>query len=347
MSSGSASPAPGAQQPAPTSTFNDSHRAFVQALLGRGVFTDGELVRIVSAIKGVRDGTFSPDTAPPPAQRAEVDEYLHQAGDALGAFDYEVRSSRHQSTGELWWAVVNTASDPPTQLATPHSPDEVAYVRRLLDAMFEATNSPRHELMCISEAQALKCARAPPPPEPNSEDEAKGIVRPPQQKGLKHSEALAVLAALQGQGWLERGRKGFYSLAPRALMELRSWLVATFNEPDAEEGDWQRIKFCAACKDIVTQGRRCAARDCLFRLHETCDAAFWRTQRSATTGGKICPTCKAEWTGENYVGEKAVPDRRQARTSTRADEAAARRRRLNSEDEEEDGIKAEDDMVDG
>lgn len=36
-------------------------------------------------------------------------------------------------------------------------------------------------------------------------------------------------------------------------MELRGWLVDTYNDDDDEEGNrGKRIKFCAACRDIVT-----------------------------------------------------------------------------------------------
>jgi hypothetical protein len=48
-------------------------------------------------------------------------------------------------------------------------------------------------------------------------------------------------------------------LSPRALMELRGWLVETYNEEapaegeeDEEESRWERVKFCETCRDIVT-----------------------------------------------------------------------------------------------
>ena len=86
-------------------------------------------------------------------------------------------------------------------------------------------------------------------------------------------------------------------------MELWGWLVATYNDPDSE-GDWQRIKFCEACKEIVTYGQRCNEPDCTVRLHDICEEGFWRTRRD-----KTCPKCSTPWNGTHFVGERAVTTR--------------------------------------
>jgi non-structural maintenance of chromosomes element 1 len=39
------------------------------------------------------------------------------------------------------------------------------------------------------------------------------------------------------------------------LMELKGWLVGTYNDPaddDDDEARRDKIKFCHACKDIIT-----------------------------------------------------------------------------------------------
>jgi non-structural maintenance of chromosomes element 1 len=100
--------------------------------------------------------------------------------------------------------------------------------------------------------------------------------------------------------WFERSAEGFYTLSPRALLELRSWLVEAYNDSD-EPDLWQRIKFCEACKEIVTIGERCTERDCNVRLHNICTIAFWNSRP-----GKQCPKCKTAWNGKTYVGQKAI-----------------------------------------
>jgi non-structural maintenance of chromosomes element 1 len=127
-------------------------------------------------------------------------------------------------------------------------------------------------------------------------------------KGLKHSEVLTLLPNLVSEGWLEKSREGFYSLSPRALLELWPWLNASYNDldGDADAADtqrWLRVKHCEACMEIVTVGQRCSERDCPGRLHDICLEAFFRAQRA-----ERCPKCRRAWDGKHFVGERAVTE---------------------------------------
>jgi non-structural maintenance of chromosomes element 1 len=166
------------------------------------------------------------------------------------------------------------------------------------------------EVLAVTEMQAFKLARPDRRQSVQAEEEDQSQVT---DRGLKHSEVENILANLIDGGWLEKSRAGFYTTTPRALLELRPWLTETYNDPDAGSNEWQRIKFCEACKDIVTIGLRCPERDCVLRLHDNCQDAFWRTVRSES-----CPKCSRQWTGQNYVGERAI-------TNTEAYERANRR----------------------
>lgn len=175
-------------------------------------------------------------------------------------------------------------------------------------------------------------------------------------QSLSMSQAETMMQHLVAEGWLEKSRKGYYSLSPRGLMELRQWLVATYNEEN-DEGRWvNRIKFCSACGDIVTvvslfdpqlcctceliyiQGQRCGDRDCPGRLHEQCIRNSFRVQRA-----EKCPICRSDWPGDKYVGEKAVtsteqdnPGRRRstnAHGASNAAPAASQNNREQSDDE--------------
>lgn len=170
--------------------------------------------------------------------------------------------------------------------------------------MFETYNTPRAEIMGVTSMQALKVAKAKGRQslggnmnEDESGDEGTQAVG----KGLTNAEAETLLASLVAEGWFERSKEGWYTLSARALLELRSWLVATYNDPDIEDGEWQHIKMCMACKQIVTIGQRCSEIDCNARLHDICQAAFWRTRRE-----KKCPVCEREWDEKHWVGEKAI-----------------------------------------
>ncbi|KAL2177633.1 Nse1 non-SMC component of SMC5-6 complex-domain-containing protein [Thermothelomyces heterothallicus CBS 202.75] len=318
--------------------YNDANRAFIQALMARGTLTFREGQKVLAAIKsaverrggGGGGGGGDDDVAPESITMAEFENFVRTAREAVEPLDYDIRNMRDQVRGgERVWAFVNAHSDPATQLGTARSPEEVAYVKRLLDAMFDHHNTPRLEVMAVDEGQALRVSRPARGPaardsnantnggmgggaEEEDDDDNDGgpgdgsttAAAASASRGLKHSEVLSLLSSLVAEGWLDKSRDGFYSLTPRALMELWSWLVATYNDPDAES-EWQRIKFCEACKEIVTYGQRCNEPDCTIRLHDICEDAFWRTR----AGDRKCPKCGTPWEGNHFVGERAVTSR--------------------------------------
>ncbi|KAM3463778.1 hypothetical protein MY5147_008588 [Beauveria neobassiana] len=279
--------------------YSNKNRAFLQAMLARSSMTFRESRPVIAAILNAdNNGSL---VRPEQVTEETFDIFMRTAREAASLFDYEIRRTQHQVTKERVYAFVNTASDAQTQLATTFSHDELAFIKRALEAMFDKYNTARMEVIALTDMQAVKLAR------PNRRESAVDRTEDePEQsqaitdKGLKHSEVETVLQNLVGGGWFEKSREGFYSLTPRSLLELRPWLLGTFNYPDAEEGEWQRIKFCEACKDIVTVGVRCADPDCNIRVHAICEEAFWRTRRN-----KNCPGCSKEWTGNLYVGERA------------------------------------------
>ena len=75
-------------------------------------------------------------------------------------------------------------------------------------------------------------------------------------------QAEKMLKTLVEEGWFEKSIKGFYSLSPRALRELRGWLWETYNDLEDDEDEEGRapkkIKHCFACKEIITTVSRAA-----------------------------------------------------------------------------------------
>lgn len=253
----------------------------------------------------------------------DFNSYLSAAADALSSFDYEIRSTQHQVTKQRIWAVVNSISDAPTQLAGSRGPEEVAYLRRLLDAMFETYNTRRREVQGITSLQAL---------EKKVLKGSGGAARTegaPVDRGLTQEQAERTLEGLLAEDWFERSKEGWYTLSPRALMELRGWLVETYNDSDDPE-EWQRIKFCEACKEIVTVGKRCGEMECNVRLHDICEAAFWTSRPS-----KRCPSCETPWDGKAFVGQRAITTTEDYLKGKRRSSGVGRRQAVEEEEEEE------------
>ena len=181
-----------------------------------------------------------------------MNSYVSAVNHAVSPFDYEIRSTYHQQSHQKVYSFVNSTSDPTTQLATTHTADEISYVKRVLDAMFETYNTRKHEVMAVTSMQAVKLARTDRSTTQNG-DETQGTAG----AGLTLKDAEKTLKHLVAEGWFEKSRKGFYSLTPRALMELRGWLTETYNLDDEEE-PVIKIKHCDACKEIITAVRNCS-----------------------------------------------------------------------------------------
>lgn len=179
--------------------------------------------------------------------------YLNAANQAISGFDFEIRSTLPQDPQSAQedtppkrvWALVNNTSDPLTQLATTYTADEISFLKRLLDYMFHTNNTVRTEGMCAAQLQAVGLHKAPTnAPQPT---DSPSQTQSATSQSLSMTQAEKLLLHLVEEGWFEKSRKGYLTLTPRALMELRGWLVNEYNDDGVN-----KIKFCSACKDVIT-----------------------------------------------------------------------------------------------
>ncbi|KIW08360.1 uncharacterized protein PV09_01276 [Verruconis gallopava] len=299
--------------------YNNGHRAFLQAFMSRGTMTFAEAKPILAHIFSIQEARRVLEND------ITIDDFsnmINTINSTIHPFDMEIgfsypQKAQSRTYNDAVYALVNLTSDPQTQLATTHSPDEIAYVRRVLDGMFETNNTKNREVMAIRGIDAINLSKPRPGQDLSASTNGNAESQNASNKGLTKDQAEKTLASLVEEGWFEKSRSGFYSLSPRGLIELKGWLVETYNEEDEgedeEEGPtWQRIKTCYACREIVTVGERCAERECLCRFHDFCARSFFNNQRE-----KRCPTCKTEWTGNHYVGEKAAVGARPSNSTSR------------------------------
>ncbi|KAJ5551624.1 hypothetical protein N7535_000431 [Penicillium sp. DV-2018c] len=308
------------------STYDDSNRAFLQAFMARSAMTFAEARPILAAIMSIPAGrTVDPDEV----TEGRFADYVSKANNAISPFDLEIRSSLPQAPNPAdqnasttpparIYALINTTSDPLTQLATTYSADEIAFLKRLLDYMFIRNNTRQCEGMALSQMQAVQLHKAPTAGRQSIGDESTQQTQTSSVQSLRMTQAESMVIHLTEEGWLQKSQKGYLSLTPRALMELRGWLVSTYNE-DSDGTVRNRIKFCAACRDIITVGQRCRNLECSGRLHNHCIRNFFRMQQA-----EKCPVCAVEWPGNLFVGEKALSaNSRSSNVGTRQSLAAA------------------------
>ncbi|KAJ5261299.1 hypothetical protein N7478_011894 [Penicillium angulare] len=289
--------------------YDDSNRAFLQAFMGRSSMTFEEAQPILAAIISARENR---EVDVGDITEEHFTSYVGAANTAISQFDLEIRSSLRQTSKQndeentdnsptRVYALVNTTSDSLTQLATSYSADEIAFLKRVLDCMFEKNNTRICEGMVITPMEAVNLRTA---TEANRRRSTIGETQPAQDgaaNNLSLTQAETMMNQLVEEGWFEKSEKSYFSLSPRGLMELRGWLVAEYNDDESDGRRADRIKFCAACKDIITVGQRCGDRECPGRLHDHCMHNFFRIHRA-----EKCPVCKKDWPGDKYVGERAV-----------------------------------------
>lgn len=240
-------------------------------------------------------------------------------------YDFEIRSIKDQHTKELTYAFVNKTSDSLTQLATKFSASEIAYIRRVLDRMFETNNTPTRPVMALKHTEASQLARS----RRNRQSQLNGNPDDAEatqaaDPGISIQEADEVLDALVSEAFFQRSRSGYYSLAPRAIMELGAYLKETYNEAaeDAEDGvETIRIHDCEGCRELVTHGIRCNNSECGVRWHDNCANSYYLGRSREQ---KKCPKCDTQCSGNLFVGERAVngarPSGRSYTQSRRDDE---------------------------
>lgn len=286
-------------------SYGNVHRAFLQALLARQSITLEEAKPLIAKIETAANPNR--EVLAGDISQADLDNYIHTLNDNISFFDLEIRSTQHRSRNQRVYALVNTTSDALTQMSTIHTADEIAFVKRVLDAMFETNNTPQREVMAITSNQALRLAK------PTGEEARRlsSTQGQSQNAGLTMAQAEKMMEDMESEGWFELSANGFYSLSPRALMELRGWLKDTYNDPDDEvdeEDDddhdppHKAIKDCQGCKEIVTVGQRCPRMECDARVHNHCKAGMFRIH----AGAEQCPKCKTAWVDAPPVGEKAA-----------------------------------------
>jgi hypothetical protein len=120
--------------------------------------------------------------------------------------------------------------------------------------------------------------------------------------GHTKEQVQTLLSQFVRDGWLHESR-GYYSLAPRTVLELEQYLKSEF--PD-------NILTCSVCMQIVTKGERCT---CGSALHHHCKRRLEHTNL-------VCPACATPWT-TLVVGDERL-FQRQERQAARMRESGWR-----------------------
>jgi len=215
------------------------------------------------------------------------DAFVTEINTSLNPLDLEFAHVHDQETGQELYAMVNRKGDEIAQVASEYSVVEIAYFKAVVEQIMLAP----HESYAVSSLAALR------------------EVNTLKQSKLTKSQAELVLTSFVARGWLNKSKRGRYTLASRTLLELQSYLKSTY--PD-------EVIECTICFEMVTHGTGCNTPQCKARLHQHCYNVYRRRNNA-------CPTCKTVWGNDKAkvlaIGEAAFQDgqdklRRQMRRPT-------------------------------
>ncbi|BEJ10872.1 hypothetical protein CspHIS471_0102940 [Cutaneotrichosporon sp. HIS471] len=273
------------------------HRVFNQSLLSRRAMTDDVMLEMYKrAIKAV--AATDPEFEPP--FRGNMDglsAFLEQITTLLEPLGLLVKRGPDETTGRKWTALVNTeGTGDIAQLATDLTPLEISFVRAAIGAIVES-----YPANSIGSRHAV------------------GLVKDLNGQMTK-SAAQALLKSLVSRGWFSTSERGRYSLAPRGLLELDSYLRGEYDD---------YVQSCRRCNRIILTGVACANDACEAHYHTYCYGMI--AERQAP-----CLECKTsfEEVPPTPVGEKAV---------SRAQDGFARTNKRRRSGREEEGDDDDDD----
>jgi len=202
------------------------------------------------------------DAVPP-----DLDDDLAALQPRVAAVGLDVRTCHDPVSAAPFVVLTNAKADALAELATPHSPAELQYIKALVDAVVHA---PDYRF-AVPSTQALQMASQ---------------MQPPMTK----QAANELLRSLEHRGWLVLSRRtGAYALSLRALVELDTYLR---NEMDGG------VLECMVCYTIVTVGAVCRTHGCRGAVHTSCADAY-------RAGHTTCAQCAQPW-DPRPVGEAAA-----------------------------------------
>ncbi|KAI8356687.1 Nse1 non-SMC component of SMC5-6 complex-domain-containing protein [Blakeslea trispora] len=237
--------------------YNDNHRLFVQAMLSKQIITESEAKRLYQEI--LRITKIDPT--------ANYPEFVATINKELEELDYSLHLSHDERDGEPYLTCINVKQDPMTELATPFTPKELAYIRELLNEIVHAED----EAFVIRMMEAVRLGQK------------------VQAASLTQKETQDLLDQLVADRWIGLEDDVYY-IDTRGLAELQGYLREQYGEV---------IKECKVCLDIVTRGQVCQNADCPIRMHHFCAETQFRNANPP-----MCPECQTRWSSTHVFGRE-------------------------------------------
>lgn len=279
-------------------------QAFLQTFLLQHSLTRLQATTILARLLAVDAPTNSTADDHEDEAAASLDTYLNACNAKLVDLDFELKSTRDQTTGDQVYTFVNLSASESVKGGTSLAAVEVQFVKNMVELIFGENAGTRgnndddeEDADDTGEGQGVR-------PYYITPKQATLEAYPKDSTGrvtLTRGQVLDKLNGLVDLGWFDRfdpststiltssddstastSNTVRYALSNRALSELGPYISDTF----------PRAPRCAACRELFTRGRVC--RGCRqgagkVRVHEACLGPF------VAMKGPRCEGCGQEW----------------------------------------------------
>lgn len=282
-------------------------QAFLQTFLLRHSLTREQATALLARLLAIDNGSAAEDQEE--AAEGNLDAYLKACNAKLVDLDFELKSTRDQTTGAPVYTFVNLSASESVKGGTSLAAVEVQFVKNVVELIFsDRSAATRDEEDGEGEAGGNGVR-----PYYITAKQATLEAYPKDSTGrvtLTRAQILDKLNGLVDLGWFDRfdpstssiltddsspgpglgtgtgSNMVRYALSNRALSELGPYISDTF----------PRAPRCAACRELFTKGRVC--RGCRpgakMRVHEACLGPF------VAMKGPRCGGCGQEWETTAY-----------------------------------------------
>ena len=247
--------------------YGNQHRLFLQQLISRRLVSDNDLQKLYQkcceayAVAAPVDG---------------LTDFVYSVNKALEPLFMEIRRGQSEEDGDIYYALVNCTEDEQSKLATEYNPQEVEYIKKILESIIISDEG------CVSSIDLINLASD-------------------LTKRMTAQAAETIMNQLLSQHWLTESH-GQHSLGPRALIELGQYIKKNFKDAVSE---------CIMCQDMVIRGDVCL--HCGVKIHRYCASNYYK---DTIAGDRKCPSCKEEWTNDVMIPGRKQSGARNSQQAT-------------------------------
>ncbi|XP_034544907.1 non-structural maintenance of chromosomes element 1 homolog isoform X3 [Notolabrus celidotus] len=176
--------------------MGDSHRRFLQAMMGRGIVDEQEASKLHQHCCGAQNKQCTPD---------QLKDFIDAINSQLQPLFMEIRKGKSEDTGQQFYALVNMAMTDVTRLSSDYADNELELFVKTMNLIVSSENGKASSTDILNSTDTLTT------------------------KKLKKSETEHLLNRLVQDKWLNE-KRGDYTLSTRCVIEMEPYIRTMYQD---------------------------------------------------------------------------------------------------------------------